>query len=153
LYLSQGKINESKLVTAKWDSPLARMAEVGLAQYEADTGRLESAMESAGQLELKRFQRGLGVLDTIVTASPLLGLLGTVTGIIRSFTGLSLTGAAQSAQLSLGIAEALYNTAFGLIIAIPCLFFVNYFYNIAEKRALQLNQEGQEILALLQKVR
>jgi biopolymer transport protein ExbB len=151
LYLSQGKMNEAKLLIAKWDSPLARMTETGLRQYETDKGRLEIALESVGQLEVKSFQRGLGILDTIVTASPLLGLLGTVTGIIRSFAGLSLTGAAQSLQLSLGIAEALYNTAFGLSIAIPCLFFVNYFYNIAEKRTLSLNRESQEILALLQK--
>ena len=110
-------------------------------------------IETAGETELQGLQRGLGVLDTIVTISPLLGLLGTVTGIIRSFTALSMAGGSQANQLSLGIAEALFTTAFGLAIAIPSLFFLNLFYGIVERKLQYLNAISRSTLAVLQKVR
>lgn len=152
-YLTQGKLGEAKAAVTKWDSPLGRMTETGLRQLEKDPDSAEQAMENIGTAEVKKMQRGLGVLDTIVTASPLLGLLGTVTGIIRAFSALSLTGGTQSAQLGAGIAEALYATAFGLLIAIPSLFIVNLFYGIVDKRAQELTCNGQEVLALLKKAR
>ena len=151
-YLSQGKLSEAKSAMTQWDSPLGRMTETAMRQLEKDPASAEQAMENVGVSEIKKMQRGLGVLDTIVTASPLLGLLGTVTGIIRAFSALSLTGT-QSAQLGAGIAEALYATAFGLMIAIPSLFIVNLFYGIVEKRAQELTCNGQEVLALLKKAR
>ena len=120
-------------------------------QWQTDDSLIEETAQNAGEEELRGLQRGLSLLDTVVTASPLLGLLGTVTGIIKSFTAMSVVGGNQAAQLSAGIAEALYNTAFGLAIAIPALFFVNIFYGIAEKRARELTCKSQEILAIFRK--
>jgi biopolymer transport protein ExbB len=152
-FLRQKKLGEAKTLSIRWNSALGRISETAITQWETDRNLVEKAAQNAGEVELQHFQRGLAILDTIVTASPLLGLLGTVTGIIKSFTALSLTnGGAQSLQLSAGIAEALYNTAFGLAIAIPVLFLVNIFYGIAERTALGLTFHAQELITILQGV-
>lgn len=150
-FLSQGKFDDVKAIILKIKSASARIADAALEQVAKNPDLLEPAIQSAGDYEVKRLRRGLGVLDTLVTASPLLGLLGTVTGIIRSFTALSLGGETQATQLSLGIAEALYTTAFGLAIAIPALFFLNFFEGIVERRVEELNRTCQEILTILKK--
>ena len=95
---------------------------------------LRAAMEGKGRAVAARLQRYLGALATIASAAPLLGLLGTVVGMIEIFGaqvgagGLgAATGAGNPAQLAHGISIALYNTAFGLIVAIPALMFWRYF--------------------------
>jgi biopolymer transport protein ExbB len=148
LYISKGKVDEVRVMATNWRSPVGKVAGIALKQYDLDPTNLEQTMQLAGEMETHRLQRGLGILDTIVTASPLLGLLGTVTGIIKSFTALSVAGT-QATQLSLGIAEALYTTAFGLSIAIPTLFLLNWFYGIAGKQAQRLTGGSQEILSIL----
>jgi biopolymer transport protein ExbB len=149
--LNQGKLDEARYLAASWQTPLGRIAESVINQWQSGGALVEETAQNAGELELQGLQRGLGLLDTVVTASPLLGLLGTVAGIIKSFTALSVASGGQAAQLSAGVAEALYNTAYGLAIAIPALFFVNIFYGIAEKRARELTCKTQEILAILRK--
>ncbi len=151
LYLHQGKLVEAKDLATSWRSPMGRISGEVLTQSELDRNLLEQSAQRAGEAELKGMQRGLGLLDTIVTASPLLGLFGTVTGIIQAFTAMASTGGNQAAQLSDGIAKALYTTAFGLAIAIPALFFVNYFYSIVDRKARELTAMGQEILTILRK--
>ncbi len=88
---------------------------------------LTGALEMAAAVEIKRMKRFMNVLDTMVTVSPLLGIFGTVTGIIRSFEAMGLAGAQNPIAVSGGIAEALITTATGLSIAIPSLAFYNYF--------------------------
>ncbi len=88
---------------------------------------LTSAMEMAAAAEIKRMKHFMNVLDTMVTVSPLLGIFGTVTGIIRSFEAMGILGAQNPIAVSGGIAEALITTATGLSIAIPSLAFFNYF--------------------------
>ena len=93
---------------------------------------LRATMEGAGRIVAHRLERYLNALATIASAAPLLGLLGTVIGMIEIFgsqtpTGGSSVGGGNPAQLAHGISVALYNTAFGLIIAIPALIFWRYF--------------------------
>jgi len=88
---------------------------------------LKSALEMAAAVEVKRMRRFMNVLDTMVTVSPLLGIFGTVTGIIRSFEAMGVAAAQNPVAVSGGIAEALITTATGLSIAIPSLAFLNYF--------------------------
>jgi biopolymer transport protein ExbB len=88
---------------------------------------LTSALQMAAAVEIKRMKRYMNVLDTMVTVSPLLGILGTVTGIIRSFEAMGVVGAQNPVAVSGGIAEALITTATGLMIAIPSVAFLNYF--------------------------
>ncbi|MFH2043555.1 MAG: MotA/TolQ/ExbB proton channel family protein [Pseudomonadota bacterium] len=98
---------------------------------------LTKAMESAAAEEIKRMSRYMGVLDTIITVAPLLGILGTVTGIIKSFEVLGAGGLDNPQSVTGGIAEALITTAAGLSIAIPSVFFYNYF-NSCIQRAGQI---------------
>lgn len=91
---------------------------------------LRSSMESAGRLVAHRLERSLNALATIASAAPLMGLFGTVVGMIEIFGSQGSAGGATGgnpAQLAQGISIALYNTAFGLIVAIPSLIFWRYF--------------------------
>ena len=88
---------------------------------------LRQAFESAGRIALHRLERYLNTLGTIAAVAPLLGLFGTVIGMIEIFGSQAPTGATNPQQLAHGISVALYNTAFGLIVAIPSLIFWRYF--------------------------
>jgi biopolymer transport protein ExbB len=90
---------------------------------------IRSAMEGSGKLAAQKLERYLGGLATIASAAPLMGLFGTVVGMIEIFASQTPTGVTggNPAQLAHGISIALYNTAFGLIIAIPSLIFWRYF--------------------------
>jgi biopolymer transport protein ExbB len=110
---------------------------------KASEDELRSGLESAGRLAAAQLQRYLGALATIASAAPLIGLLGTVIGMIEIFGsqagsgGLS-PGGGNPEQLAHGISIALYNTAFGLIIAIPALIFWRYFRARVDTYLLQL---------------
>ena len=101
-----------------------RMLLSGLAHREFSCAK---AMETVALEELKRMRRGMNVLDTIITAAPMLGILGTVTGIITSFDILGQVGVEEPKAVVAGIAEALITTAAGLTISIATVFPYNYF--------------------------
>lgn len=110
---------------------------------QATEDDLRSALESAGRLAAAKLQRYLGALATIASAAPLLGLLGTVIGMIEIFgsqgmDGGMATGGGNPAQLAHGISIALYNTAFGLIVAIPALICWRYFKARVDDQLLQM---------------
>jgi biopolymer transport protein ExbB len=131
----------------KVNHPVARMLQAALLHYGKDRQQVEVMFREAGEVEIRKMERGLGLLNVIITAAPLLGLLGTVTGIISSLNVLgSLQGVASPAQLSGGIAEALITTAFGLSIAIPSLFVMHWLNTIIDHRLQIMNQVGKEFL-------
>lgn len=131
----------------KLNQPVARMFQAALLHYGKNRQEVEVTLREAGELEIRKMERGLGLLNVIITASPLLGLLGTVTGIISSLNVLeALQGVASPAQLSGGIAQALVTTAFGLIIAIPSLFLMLWLNGMIEKQIQRMNQMSKEFL-------
>ncbi|HBL37349.1 MAG TPA: MotA/TolQ/ExbB proton channel family protein [Firmicutes bacterium] len=131
----------------KINHPVARMLQAALLHYGKDRQQVEFTLRDAGELEIRKMERGLGLLNVIITAAPLLGLLGTVTGIINSLNVLgSLQGVASPAQLSGGIAQALITTAFGLMIAIPALFVMHWLNSIIDKKVQTMNQTSKEFL-------
>jgi len=101
-------------------------------------------MEVAAAEEVDRQKRGLGILDTIITLSPLLGIFGTVTGIIRAFDFLSLRGVPDPQAVTSGIAEALITTAAGLTVALMTLVPYNAFVHRVERSAKTLGQIGTQ---------
>lgn len=101
---------------------------------------LPKAMEMAATEEIKRMKRYLPVLDTMITAAPLLGILGTVIGIIHSFDMLGRAGIQDPQAVTSGIAQALITTAAGLLIAIFTLFPYNYFMSKVEKAAVRIEK-------------
>ena len=107
---------------------------------------LRQIFENAGRLAAQQLERYLNTLGTIATAAPLLGLLGTVVGMIEIFGSQAPTGASNPAVLSHGISIALYNTAFGLIIAIPALMFYRYFRGLVDSHLLSLEQAAERMV-------
>ena len=105
----------------------------------AGDAELRSALEAAGRVAAARLHKHLTALGTIASAAPLLGLLGTVVGMIEIFGSQGVApGVGNPAQLAHGISIALYNTAFGLVVAIPALAFWRHFRARADEQLLQL---------------
>ena len=120
---------------------------------EAD---LRAAMEGAGRAVAHRLEKYLSALATIASAAPLLGLLGTVIGMIEIFGsqgGSGGVGGGNPAQLAHGISVALYNTAFGLIVAIPALIFWRYFRSRVDAYLLTLELSSEAFLRHLTQLR
>ena len=117
---------------------------------QAPYDELKQILEDTGRLELMGLQRGLPALATIVAGAPLLGLLGTVIGMIKIFAVVATAGSGITEQLSAGISQALITTATGLVIAIPALFTHSYL----EARAVSILSEIEaQILDFLHLVR
>lgn len=110
---------------------------------------LRDAFESAGRSAAHQLDRYLNALATIASAAPLLGLLGTVIGMIEIFGSQAPTGSTNPAQLAHGISVALYNTAFGLIVAIPSLMFHRYFRGRVNDYLHDMEQGAERVLHLL----
>jgi biopolymer transport protein ExbB len=113
---------------------------------------MTKAMESAAADEIKRMRRFLGILDTMITVAPLLGIFGTVTGIISSFEVLGSSGIERPLAVTAGIAEALITTAGGLAIAIPSVFFYNYFNSRAQVAALTIEKYATSLEIVYEKL-
>jgi biopolymer transport protein ExbB len=108
--------------------------------------QLRKTFESAGRAAVHRLERYLNALGTIASAAPLLGLLGTVVGMIEIFGAQSPTSGSNPELLAHGISVALYNTAFGLIIAIPSLMFYRYFRGRVDSFVLDLELAAERLL-------
>ncbi len=136
------------------DLPLARIFLEALLLDDAEPEELALAIDGASQAEVPTLKRFSNVFDTIVTLSPLLGLLGTVLGLIRSFSSLNLgdMGGTQTVGVTSGISEALTSTAFGLVVAVVTLFFANTFRGFYQQQ-LALIQEHAAELELLHRRR
>jgi biopolymer transport protein ExbB len=107
---------------------------------------LRQVFESAGRAAAQQLERYLNALGTIAAAAPLLGLLGTVVGMIEIFGAQAPTGTTNPAALAHGISVALYNTAFGLIIAIPALMFYRYFRGVVDDHLINLEQAAERLV-------
>jgi biopolymer transport protein ExbB len=114
------------------------------------TAKLQQVFELAGRRAIHQLERYLNTLGTIATAAPLLGLLGTVVGMIEIFGSQSGAGG-NPAQMAHGISVALYNTALGLMVAIPSLMFYRYFRGRVEEYVLELEQSSDRMLSHLQR--
>lgn len=121
---------------------VARVLTYGLAHRDKS---VSDALLRASNWELKRFNRGLSILDTIITLAPLLGLLGTVTGMIHSFGLLGASELGAPAAITGGIAEALIATAFGLGVAITALIPFNYLNSRLEEARLEIQDAASHI--------
>ncbi|MDH3217441.1 MAG: MotA/TolQ/ExbB proton channel family protein [Candidatus Krumholzibacteria bacterium] len=119
-------------------SPLANILRAGLEEADSPVADVRMVMEDTGRREVKRLERYLVVLETVAAASPLLGLLGTVFGMIRVFSVISIAGVGEAGLLSGGIAEALITTAFGLSIGIPALVAFNFFDSRVENFVIKI---------------
>lgn len=143
------KIDKVFALCEMTSSPPARILQAGIRKIEQGKEELKEAVIDAGSLEIPYLGRYLRILGTIVTISPLLGLLGTVRGMIRAFNVVALVGVGEPGAMAAGISEALYTTAFGLGIAIPALVFYNYFTHRTDRLIRRLESSSAEFLQLL----
>ena len=120
---------------------------------EASHDQVMASMEMAGRIQVHRLERYLTALGTIASAAPLIGLLGTVVGMIEIFGAHQAGASQQPAQLARGISIALYNTAFGLIIAIPALMFWRYFRAVVDRYVLVMEMASERFARHLDKIR
>jgi len=127
------------------------IVQTALEHYHESADEIKEVIFDQGRRESRRLERGLVVLETIAGISPLLGLLGTVLGMIKVFTVISESGLGQTQLLSGGISEALITTVVGLSIAIPSLIAYNYFNHKVEDLVLEIEQYSSQLLKKLKK--
>ena len=125
--------------------PLGRILATGLANVKSPRAVIKEAIEEVGRVVTHDLERFLTTLGTIAAMSPLLGLFGTVIGMIEIF-GSQTAGGSNPLQLAHGISVALYNTAFGLMIAIPTLMFYRYFRGLVDAYTLDMEQASDRLV-------
>jgi biopolymer transport protein ExbB/TolQ len=137
-------------------SHLAKVVSAGLIEYDNDKGELKDshdlvaavgrALDRAVSLTSAEMKKGTGGLASIGSASPFIGLFGTVIGIINAFTGIAMSGSGGLAAVSAGIAEALITTAFGIFVAVPAVMAFNYFTTRLERFQIEMSNSSAELL-------
>ncbi|TAK43724.1 MAG: MotA/TolQ/ExbB proton channel family protein [Betaproteobacteria bacterium] len=127
------------------DSPLGTVLASALRNHRSPRYVMKEAIEEAGRAVAHDLDRFLTTLGTIATAAPLLGLFGTVIGMIEIFGSQSPSGGTNPQQLAHGISIALYNTAFGIGISIPSLIFYRHFRNKVDGFIVQMEQEAARL--------
>ena len=143
-----GKITEAEIICENTPGPMASVIKAALAARERSGEEVRVSVEEAAERESRSLERYLPALGTIGTVSPLLGLLGTVLGMIKSSNFLAVSGSAQTAGLIGGISEALITTAAGLFVAIPAVVCHSWFTNKVNGIILDMEAWTNDILAL-----
>ncbi|MGM0501902.1 MAG: MotA/TolQ/ExbB proton channel family protein [Bacillota bacterium] len=150
--LDDNQVKASKSILEDEKAPVAGMLLEGLNYLGQDKDELRKNLQLVGENQIKKLEKGLNALNFIASVSPLLGLLGTVLGIIDSFNILSAAqGIANPGALSVGIAQALISTAVGLIVAIPIMLMYSYLVSLVEKRTSELNRWFADVVEVLSK--
>jgi biopolymer transport protein ExbB/TolQ len=132
---------------------LGRVINSGLTAYRISPNDKDVAVESVAralerqaQREVQSMKRGLGVLATVGSTAPFVGLLGTTMGIVNAFQEMAKSGAGGLATISAGIAEALITTAFGLLVAIPAVMAYNFLQGWVDARSVDISESSNEFL-------
>lgn len=151
-FIRQNRIDDARLWLDGLKGSVSAVAEAGLSQWGRGRDAMENTMAACSHLEFVRLNRYLVVLETIVTASPLIGLLGTITGMMGVFRAVAEKMAtnpqADTSSILAGIGEALVATATGICLAVVCLFFHNVFAALAEGQMDSCQTVANEILGM-----
>lgn len=155
--LRSDNIMEAVSICEEAGGPLANVLKAGLLLYSqrmieekaVTKDDISEAIDEAAMLEVPLFERNMVVLSTVYQVSPLFGLLGTVTGMVKAFTSIALKGTGDPQLLAGGISEALLTTVIGLAIAIPVMIAYQYFMSVIDRRVLEIEQISTEIVNTL----
>lgn len=148
--LLEGKLDEGERLCGDSPGPLAHILAVGIHTHKRTHQEKEKIIARAGSRELRRLEKNLRGLGIIAHISPLLGLLGTVTGMIRAFMKIQeLGGKVDASILAGGIWEALITTAAGLSVAIPAIIFYHYFEGRVDNFSSQMKDAAEELMEWL----
>lgn len=149
--IKKNDISGAVSVCMEEKSPIANIIRKGLKKYKFGHSRVKESIENAGKQEVNKLEKGLSILATVAGIAPLLGFLGTVTGMISAFMTIEdLAGSANPSDLAGGIWEALLTTAFGLIVGIPAFAFYNYFVNGVKKLVGDMETVANDVVDTLQ---
>ena len=140
--VESGQVNDKVIAALEQNSPMGRLLAVGLQHHHRAREILRERLEDAGRHIVLDLERFLNTLGTIAGISPLLGLLGTVMGIIKSFNAISVGGMGDPRLLSAGISEALVCTAAGLCVAIPSLICYRYLRGRVNRILVQMEKDA-----------
>lgn len=146
-----GNIPEATAFCKKNSAPMTRILLAAIINYEKDEAELKESVEEAGRQELPRIQSHLTTLSTIASVSPLLGLFGTVSGMISVFSVLSQEANVEANMLAGGISQALVTTAIGMAIAMPTLAFYNYFAGKVQNLIIEIEKIALHMVAVLKR--
>lgn len=136
-----GKVNNDVVNKLEQNSPLGRVLAAGLRNVNSPREVMKEAIEEAGQAAAHELERFLTTLGTIASLATLMGLFGTVVGMIEIFGAQNAVGA-NPAELAHGISVALYNTAFGILIAMPTIFFYRHFSALINGFIVKMEQQA-----------
>ena len=143
-----GKISPEVVANLEQNSPLGRVLAAGLRNVDAPREVMKESIEEAGRGTAHELERFLTTLGTIATLAPLMGLFGTVVGMIEIFGAQNAAGT-NPAQLAHGISVALYNTGFGLAIAMPTLVFYRHFRALVDSFIVDMEQQAVKFVDIV----
>ena len=148
--LHQNKqLTSAHIVTVRKKSELGRILAAGLTNRSHSREIMKEAIEEEGRQVVHELERYLNTLGTIANISPLLGLLGTVIGMIKVFTAITSSGVGNPAVLAGGISEALITTAAGLSVAIPAVIFHRYLSGKVDRIVLQMEEQALKMVEVM----
>ncbi|WP_297527042.1 MotA/TolQ/ExbB proton channel family protein [Thiohalobacter sp.] len=149
-WVRDNQLDAVRLQTLRSGSPLGRILAAGLVNLHHDREIMKEAIEDTGRHVVLELERYLNTLGTIAAISPLLGLLGTVIGMIKVFTAITTQGVGDPGVLAGGISEALITTAAGLSVAIPALMFYRYFRGRVDMLVMRMEEEAMKMVEVFQ---
>ena len=148
-WIKNNQLDKGKLRTLKASSPLGEILAAGLVNHVHGRETMKESIQDAGRHAVLTLERYLNTLGTIAQVTPLLGLLGTVIGMIRVFTVITIQGTGDPTALAEGISEALVTTATGLTIGIPALIFFFHYERRVEELVTEMEQEALKMVEVL----
>jgi biopolymer transport protein ExbB len=149
--LRDRKIPEASTLCKRYPSSMTRILLAAILNHDKSRQEIKEIIEDAGRQEVPVLERYLTVLGTIASISVLLGLLGTVTGMIRTFNAIAALGYGHPEALASGISEALVATATGLAIAIPTLVMYNFFTSKVDSLVIEMEKNSLRMLSILKR--
>ncbi|GAB1358482.1 MotA/TolQ/ExbB proton channel family protein [Porphyromonadaceae bacterium] len=149
-YIREGKIDSAKNLCRTVNTPSARMIEKGISRLGRPMNDVLVAIENVGNLEIANLEKGFPLLATVAAGAPMIGFLGTVTGMVQAFFDMANAGNnADITLLSSGIYQALVTTVAGLIVGIIALFAYNYLVSEVDKVVHQMEAKTMEFMDIL----
>ena len=148
-WIRSNEMDNKKLRELRAGSPLGQILAAGISNHKRGREQMKESIEEVAGHVVHEMERYLNTLGTVAAVTPLLGLLGTVIGMIKVFTAIKLEGTGNAAVLAGGISEALITTAAGLTVAIPSLFFFRFFQRRVDELVITMEQEALKLVEVL----
>lgn len=148
-WLKAGKLDDERIEVLREGSPLGRVLASGLVNRNHSREVMKEGIEETGRHVAHELERYLNTLGTIASITPLLGLLGTVVGMIEVFSVITDVGVGSPGELAGGISKALITTAAGISVAVPALIFYRYFHGRVDELVMEMEQEAVKLVEVV----